>query len=211
MMQLPPSNLSGQLGATSRHLSGNVFSVIEGSPTYKQRRRRSSIPPGITNAIAAAGQASGAQTQPTTYATYKPSDLRRSISNSVGPVTEADESTRQSPAGGVTNGIPSTVASQKDLLHEISRTGTPLPSLEEGVEQTFPLMHQQDELSSLTNPDAIEASVSHSAMGRIERPGPVRRARSATMMELGPYPQKSHSCPIPSCGRLFKRLEHLKR
>jgi len=31
------------------------------------------------------------------------------------------------------------------------------------------------------------------------------------MMEIGPYPQKSHSCPIPTCGRLFKRLEHLKR
>lgn len=31
------------------------------------------------------------------------------------------------------------------------------------------------------------------------------------MMELGPYPQKSHSCPIPTCGRVFKRLEHLKR
>ncbi|KAK5275042.1 hypothetical protein LTR40_013762, partial [Exophiala xenobiotica] len=45
---------------------------------------------------------------------------------------------------------------------------------------------------------------------RLERPGPIRRARSATMMELG-VPYKSHSCPIPSCGRLFKRLEHLKR
>ena len=41
--------------------------------------------------------------------------------------------------------------------------------------------------------------------------GAVRRARSATVMEVGPYPQKSHSCPIPTCGRLFKRLEHLKR
>jgi transcription factor STE12 len=42
--------------------------------------------------------------------------------------------------------------------------------------------------------------------------GVARRARSATVMELGnPYPQKSHSCPIPSCGRTFKRLEHLKR
>lgn len=28
---------------------------------------------------------------------------------------------------------------------------------------------------------------------------------------MAPYPQKSHSCPIPMCGRLFKRLEHLKR
>ena len=41
--------------------------------------------------------------------------------------------------------------------------------------------------------------------------GVVRRARSATVMELGPYPHKSHSCPIPTCGRIFKRLEHLKR
>ncbi|KAH8702574.1 homeodomain transcription factor StlA [Talaromyces proteolyticus] len=210
MMQLPPSNLSGQMGATSRHFSGNVFSVIEGSPTYKQRRRRSSIPPSITNAIAAS-QASGAQNQPTAYAAYKPSDLRRSVSNSVGPVTEADESARQSPSSGLANGLSSTVASQKDLLHEISRTGSPLPNLEEGVEQTMSLMQQQDELTALANHQAVEASVSHSVMGRMERPGPVRRARSATMMELGPYPQKSHSCPIPSCGRLFKRLEHLKR
>ena len=41
--------------------------------------------------------------------------------------------------------------------------------------------------------------------------GVFRRARSATVSELSPYPQKSHSCPIPMCGRLFKRLEHLKR
>jgi transcription factor STE12 len=42
-------------------------------------------------------------------------------------------------------------------------------------------------------------------------PGVVRRARSATVSEIGPFPMKSHSCPIPTCGRLFKRLEHLKR
>ena len=40
--------------------------------------------------------------------------------------------------------------------------------------------------------------------------GPVRRARSATH-DRGPYAIKSHSCPIPMCGRLFKRMEHLKR
>jgi transcription factor STE12 len=205
MMQLPPSNFS-----TPRHFQGNMFSVIEGSPTYKQRRRRSSIPPGITNAIAAA-QATGVQTQPTSYAAYRPSDLRRSVSNSVGPVTEATESNDQHATGILHNGYSSTVASQKDMLHEVSRTGTPLHSLEEGVEQTLPMMQQQDELASLANQDVVEASVPHSALGRGDRPGPVRRARSATMMELGPYPQKSHSCPIPSCGRLFKRLEHLKR
>jgi transcription factor STE12 len=41
--------------------------------------------------------------------------------------------------------------------------------------------------------------------------GVIRRARSASLMDGGPYPQRSHSCPIPNCGRLFKRLEHLKR
>nr|AAK21854.1 homeodomain transcription factor StlA [Talaromyces marneffei]ABH09729.1 STE12-like protein [Talaromyces marneffei] len=211
MMQLPPSNFANPLGATSRHFQANVFSVIEGSPTYKQRRRRSSIPPGITNAIAAA-QVSGAQPQPTSYAAYRPSDLRRSISNSVGPVTEITDSNDQSAAGSLQSDYTSTVASQKNMLHEVSRTGTPLPSLEEGVEHSHTMMQQsQDELASLGNQDSIDISVPHSLLGRSDRPGPVRRARSATMMELGPYPQKSHSCPIPSCGRLFKRLEHLKR
>lgn len=106
------------------------------------------------------------------------------------------------------NGYSSTVTSQKDLLHDSSRNGTPLPSLEEGVEQTLPLTNNHDDFS---NHESVEASIPPSALTRTDRPGPVRRARSATMMELGPYPQKSHSCPIPSCGRLFKRLEHLKR
>lgn len=217
MMQLPPSNFSTPLGATSRHFQGNVFSVIEGSPTYKQRRRRSSIPPGITNAIAAAqaqaqAQVSGAQTQPTSYAAYRPSDLRRSVSHSVGPVTEVGEMNDQSISGNMPNDCSSNVTSQKNMLHEVSRTGTPLPSLEEGVEHSHVMMQQQqDDLIGLGNQDQLDMSVPHNLLGRSDRAGPVRRARSATMMEVGPYPQKSHSCPIPSCGRLFKRLEHLKR
>lgn len=79
---------------------------------------------------------------------------------------------------------------------------------------------QHDDLGSMTTGgdfDAPSQSMQHSALARTSAgssagPGGVyRRARSATMMELGPYPQKSHSCPIPTCGRLFKRLEHLKR
>jgi transcription factor STE12 len=211
MMQLPPSNLSGTHFTTAnRPFPGNVYSVIEGSPTYKQRRRRSSIPPSITNAIAAA-QASAAQSQQTAYAAHRPSDLRRSVSNSVAPVTEADESNLTSPSGVLANGYPSTATPQKDLLHEISRNGTPLSSLEQGVEQALPLSNHSDDLAALSNHESAETSIPPSALTRMDRPGPVRRARSATMMELGPYPQKSHSCPIPSCGRLFKRLEHLKR
>jgi transcription factor STE12 len=84
-----------------------------------------------------------------------------------------------------------------------------------------PQGHQQghdDGLGGMTTGGDFDAapSMQHSALARTSAGssaagGVYRRARSATMMELGPYPQKSHSCPIPTCGRLFKRLEHLKR
>jgi transcription factor STE12 len=67
-------------------------------------------------------------------------------------------------------------------------------------------MSLQQDFSQLTGED-LDGGVK----GMQGPNGVVRRARSATVMELGPYPQKSHSCPIPTCGRLFKRLEHLKR
>ncbi|KLJ06473.1 transcription factor STE12 [Blastomyces silverae] len=221
MMQLPPSNLAGPQFSTATRTfpNTNVYSVIEGSPTYKQRRRRSSIPASITNAIAAAaGQStqshghSHAHAHAHAHSVTRPSELRRSMSGSVPAVMEGEESNHDSPPG-LTNSYTSTVVNQKDLLHELSRTGTPLPSLEESPpEHALSLIQAHDELSSLPNGDQIDNAVAASlANGKGDRPGPVRRARSATMMELGPYPQKSHSCPIPSCGRLFKRLEHLKR
>ena len=214
MASLPPSNLAGpQFSAATRTFpSSNVYSVIEGSPTYKQRRRRSSIPPSIMNAVAANAAAHSAAAQAKAHAAHRPSDLRRSVSSSVLPVAEGDESADTSPPG-LTNSYASTVVQQKDLLQELSRHGTPLPSLEESPPQaTMGLISPQDDLSNLVNDDFTTSySLHNSPAVRPERPGPVRRARSATMMELGPYPQKSHSCPIPSCGRLFKRLEHLKR
>lgn len=232
VMQLPPSNLAApQFSTTTRSFppSTNVYSVIEGSPTYKQRRRRSSIPPSITNAIAAvtgntpttttqSNQSNQSNNSSNAHAAHRPSDLRRSVSSSVAPVPEGDESNNDSPPG-LTNSYTSTIGHHKDLLQDPSRTGTPLPSLEESVsEDPLSLMHPQDELAPLPSADALDLSTrppANAATSRLDRtgsgPGPVRRARSATMMELAPYPQKSHSCPIPSCGRLFKRLEHLKR
>ena len=211
MMQLPPSNFaSGHYHATSRPYSNNPYSVVEGSPTYKQRRRRPSITPGPSNGTPGLMNGSGHSTSvpPTTYAAHKPSDLRRSVSSSVAPGLEADDS-----AHDLSRTYPSAMLPQKDLLQEISRHGTPLDALDGSVEpQAFPMSNPHDGLAALPTSAAIETTVQNST-SRSDRtaPGPARRARSATMMELGPYPQKSHSCPIPSCGRLFKRLEHLKR
>jgi transcription factor STE12 len=211
MMQLPPSNFaSGHYPSASRSFPSNAYSVIEGSPTYKQRRRRPSVTPGASSMPGTAhGSAHGTPApQPPPYAAHRPSDLRRSVSSSVAPVAEGEE-----PAQDYSRAYPSMLP-QKDLLQEISRHGTPLQNLDESVNHhhSVPLNHQADDLAALPTSAALENTVQNST-GRSERagPGPARRARSATMMELGPYPHKSHSCPIPSCGRLFKRLEHLKR
>jgi transcription factor STE12 len=195
MIQLPPSNLAGPQFSRNYGGGNNVYSVIEGSPTYKQRRRRSSIPPSMS-AIAAATAAANPP--------HRPSDLRRSVSASVGPVAEGDESGENSPPG-LSYGTMSIASQQhKEMLEQLSRHGTPLSTVE-GSPALNPLNLQQQDFSQLTNEDL-------EGRGGMQAPnGVVRRARSATVMELGPYPQKSHSCPIPTCGRLFKRLEHLKR
>ena len=213
MAQLPPSNMSGpQFSAATRtYPTTNAYSVIEGSPTYKQRRRRSSIPSSIMNAVAANAAALASHTQPKSHAVSRPSDLRRSVSSSVLPVAEGDESAHRSSPGLMTS-YPSALLQHKDLLHEISRHSTPLPSLEESPNQhQKSFMGTQEDLANLVKENLVAPWLHNSPAARPERPGPVRRARSATMMELGPYPHKSHSCPIPTCGRLFKRLEHLKR
>ncbi|RSL97912.1 Transcription factor steA [Fusarium ambrosium] len=92
MVQLPPSNLAGPQFSRP-YGTNNVYSVIEGSPTYKQRRRRSSIPPTMSAIPTPAASA------PAATHTHRPSELRRSVSASVGPVAEGDESADNSPPG----------------------------------------------------------------------------------------------------------------
>ncbi|MCJ1306913.1 homeodomain transcription factor ste12 [Agyrium rufum] len=207
MMQMPMTNVNGGQYSQGQRPSqpNNVYSVIEGSPTYKQRRRRSSIPPQVQAAVAAAAAANGMN-----HAAHRPSDLRRSISVSVGPLPEGDEENRHSPPH-INSGYANMVQQHKEML-EMSRHSTPLPTLEGNV----PQQHQMNQMVSAPPEDFShyahdEMNVQSLNTSPRSQAGPVRRARSATMMELGPYPHKSHSCPIPTCGRLFKRLEHLKR
>jgi transcription factor STE12 len=198
MIQLPPSNLAGAQFSRG-YGANNVYNVIEGSPTYKQRRRRSSIPPGMS-AIAAATA---------TAAAHRPSDLRRSVSASVGPVAEGEEPLDNSPPGLIYSNQVALTSQQHKELMELSRHGTPLSTVE-GSPGLNPTTLQQQDFSGLPADDGSVAMDERRAALH-GAPNVVRRARSATVMELGPYPQKSHSCPIPTCGRLFKRLEHLKR
>lgn len=207
LMNIPPSNLMGPgfSSVTRPFPPGNVYSVIEGSPTYKQRRRRSSISTGVSAAVTATGAP---------HQVHRPSDLRRSMSSSIVPVPEGEEPQAQSnhnSPNSVTGGSLNQPLADAKPAVDISRHGTPLHTIEDSPPQQQAML-PQDDLSSLVNGDVFENPLQHSAVARTAAaPGVFRRARSATMMEIGPYPQKSHSCPIPTCGRLFKRLEHLKR
>ncbi|KAK4964308.1 Transcription factor mst12 [Elasticomyces elasticus] len=203
LSQLPPSSLVGpQYTSMARsYPSTNVYSVLEGSPTYKQRRRRSSLSTGVTAAVTATGGA-------VAHAVHRPSDLRRSMSNSLMPAARVDEPCHDSPAS-IHNGYPM-VSQHKELL-ELSRHGTPLGTVESSPSQHPMSLVRTEDFANFATDDYQGVTLHHPAVMRTAGGGVFRRARSATMMELGPYPQKSHSCPIPMCGRLFKRLEHLKR
>ncbi|KAL5386980.1 hypothetical protein PMIN02_008303 [Paraphaeosphaeria minitans] len=208
LMNIPPSHLMGPSypGVNRAFPPGNVYSVIEGSPTYKQRRRRSSI---STAAAVAAVTATG-----NAHQVHRPSDLRRSMSSSIMPVPEGEEvhqhSNHNSPDSATGSSLHHSLPDAKPQVN-MSRHGTPLHTIEDSPPQQ-PAMLPQDELNNLVNGDMFDSPLQHSAVARAQgAPNVFRRARSATMMEIGPYPQKSHSCPIPTCGRLFKRLEHLKR
>ena len=206
IMHLPTANLSGGQFNAPHRFPNNVYSVIEGSPTYKQRRRRSSIPPNVTNGVT---NTTGTAAMP--HAPHRQSDLRRSVSASVGP--EDGDGDRHSPQPGtMANGFVNIVQQHKEMLEQMSRHNTPLPTLEGSpAPHNMGMMPPQENYNGYQT-DNISSSIDNSpVIARGDRPGPVRRARSATFMELGPYPHKSHSCPIPTCGRLFKRLEHLKR
>ncbi|OIW33976.1 STE-domain-containing protein [Coniochaeta ligniaria NRRL 30616] len=201
MALLPPSNLAGP-SFSRGYGTNNVYSVIEGSPTYKQRRRRSSIPPSMSATAAAIASATAA---------HRPSDLRRSVSASVGPVAEGDESADNSPPGLIYGNPGMSMQQHKEIL-DLSRHGTPLSTVEGSPALNPMALHHQQSLPPFdTADDLLPLNEQHRQVMQAG-PNAVRRARSATTMELGnPYPQKSHSCPIPACGRLFKRLEHLKR
>ncbi|WPH00895.1 Hypothetical protein R9X50_00372900 [Acrodontium crateriforme] len=207
--------------ARNNYQPQQVYSVLEGSPTYKQRRRRSSL----TTTVATSG---GPTSAATAHAVHRPSDLRRSMSASVAPqaIPEAHEVTTydDSPSSIHTPHHTNAMMGDHKELVGLSHHGTPTSKIDGGIEDDQPpraqahSMHmsqvQSEDFASFDgspNSNYRRFPLQHQAVQRAAN-GPFRRARSATVGDSShPYSQKSHSCPIPMCGRLFKRLEHLKR
>ncbi|KAK5133157.1 hypothetical protein LTR08_008093 [Meristemomyces frigidus] len=229
LVSVPPNLAGAHYPSMARnHHPQQVYSVLEGSPTYKQRRRQPSLTQGAaTSSVTSAGMVAA-------HAVHRPSDLRRSMSSSVVPqaIPEAQAVTcyNDSPASMHT-AHPNQMMSEHKELMNLSRNGTPLSAVEGASEDTTPAhahsqplpmshVHTEDFATYNASPSQhysaspsqryTQAPLQHHAVQRTAN-GVYRRARSATASEMAPYPQKSHSCPIPMCGRLFKRLEHLKR
>ena len=199
--QAAGANFGAQYNGMGKSFTPNsvnpMIAHIEGSPNYKQRRRRSPSAQPYGNGVSASmGQAGVPAAVPRpVHGVKRPSDLRRSISTSV------DFSNLERAASGPPAAY--NYMGYQDHTPDLSRQGSPMPSTEDQQQSTNAMM-QQHRYGNLMN-DGYGDSMQGGG------PGAFRRARSATTTDVGPYPQKSHSCPIPSCGRLFKRLEHLKR
>ncbi|TKA78048.1 hypothetical protein B0A55_02123 [Friedmanniomyces simplex] len=226
LMSAPPSFSGAHYPSMARNLPPQqMYSVLEGSPTYKQRRRRSSLTQGgMAPGVTSAGMVAA-------HAVHRPSDLRRSMSSSVVPqaIPEGQEVTTydDSPASMHTTQHPNPLMGEHKELMNLSRHGTPQQALEGAStpdsatpshlprhsQMPMPMHteHYPNYTSSPAQPYPPAPLPHHHALHRTPA-GVYRRARSATLAETSsPYPHKSHSCPIPMCGRLFKRLEHLKR
>lgn len=177
--------------------NSTVYAAFGGSPQYKQRMRRPSFTSDINAAVFAAGGV-------TSHAVHRPSDLRRAMSHSVAPMADGDEALHDSPASVHNN--YSAISRRKEVLGEERDT---IPVGDATMRQA---LVQAEDFATFPSDEYHQAQtpVHHAAVTRTAN-GVIRRARSATITELGPYPHKAHCCPIPMCGRLFKRLEHLKR
>ncbi|KAK0803835.1 Transcription factor mst12 [Friedmanniomyces endolithicus] len=224
LMSAPPSFPGAHYPSMARNIPPQqVYSVLEGSPTYKQRRRRSSLTQGgMAPSMTSAGMVGP-------HAVHRPSDLRRSMSSSVVPqaIPEGQEVTTydDSPASMHTTQHPNPLMGEHKELMNLSRHGTPQQAIEGAStpdnntpshvqrHSRVPMSMHADSFASYGGSPGqhfTHGPLQHHAVQRAAN-GVYRRARSATVSEMAPYPQKSHSCPIPMCGRLFKRLEHLKR
>jgi len=150
------------------------MNVLQGSPTYKQRRRRTSISQHVgMGAPHTLGSALQYGHRPRA-ASVADGSLRNTLLN---------------------QGFQRHTTPLRDSPY--SRTTTPAPS-----QLQQPIFQAHDELAKLQMDHHEE---------RYSSASPMPVDRSSVTPGPGESPAKTFTCPVPTCGRLFKRLEHLKR
>jgi transcription factor STE12 len=151
---------------------GAEMGVLQGSPTYKQRRRRTSI------------------SQHMNMVNNVPSNNTQ-FGHRPRAASVADGSLRNTL---LAQGFQRHTTPLRDSPYQ--RSSTPVSGLQ------HPIFNAHEELAQLQM-EHDERYASASPMDF--------RASSVTPGAGGTSPAKTFTCPVPTCGRLFKRLEHLKR
>ncbi|KAJ3929838.1 MAG: STE like transcription factor-domain-containing protein [Lentinula lateritia] len=216
----------------------NMFSLFEGSPTYKQRRKKPSRPSALSSAAMAS--TTSAQHGIVTEGIASNGDIVRG--------SAADMFLMQA-RGGLPN-VPF-VESRATKRHSYAgsnmaaSTSTPLPpfanrgkSMDHSMSVSSPYIQAQ-QISSAASPYTSNVSMSESpprsstvSSPRDNRGSPVSTSGSPSSVPPAPevpatlpnpitipgtsssgaaMTTKAYACPLLSCGRLFKRMEHLKR
>ena len=156
------------------------MNVLQGSPTYKQRRRRTSI------------------TQHMNMAGPHPPNNTGNMPYGARPraASVADGSLRNTL---LNQGFQRHTTPLRDSPY--SRTITPGPT----SHLQHPIFQANDEL--------VKLQMDHDERFDSSSPMPMEMRSSVTPGPSGDRdsPAKTFTCPVPACGRLFKRLEHLKR
>jgi transcription factor STE12 len=145
--------------------------VLQGSPTYKQRRRRTSISQHM-NMIGNNIPGTSTQFGHRRAASVADGSLRNTLLN---------------------QGFQRHTTPLRDSPYQ--RTSTPVSHLQQ------PIFNAHEELAQL--------QMEHDE--RYTSASPMDMRASSVTPGAGDGPAKTFTCPVPTCGRLFKRLEHLKR
>ncbi|KAF7974516.1 hypothetical protein HWV62_11968, partial [Athelia sp. TMB] len=180
----------------------NMFSLFEGSPTYKQRRKKPTQPPprggvpGMRRSPGSDGDwGSGAEgsVELAAGAGYGPSD---------GNVNAADMFLKQ--AKGEFGPGSGKVRRKEDGAHQRHNS---YPSTSSSIAHTHPAPYH-----AMTYPVSLNASAALS-MPHAHSPAPSMSSVSSHSgaHTTGSPRSKAFMCPLYSCSRLFKHAEHLKR
>jgi len=162
------------------NVTAEQMNVLQGSPTYKQRRRRTSI----SQQMGMAGGPFPSLPNPTHSHPFGHRPRAASV---------ADGGLRHSI---LNQGVQRHTTPIRDGPY--SRNATPVQS-----HLPNPIFQANEEL--------LKLQMDHDE--RFESPMPMDMSRSSATPGPGDRdsPAKTFTCPVPACGRLFKRLEHLKR
>ncbi|KAI0060128.1 STE-domain-containing protein [Artomyces pyxidatus] len=238
----PPPAKQSRSGPNAAFLS--MFSIFEGSPTYKMRRRRQ---PKMSRKPSEESEAGSSAGSVGTRQSLDERQVAPSVGHKLGLSMSASDtflaqasssgSGRYSSSGvasssaqlgfmGRANTQPQMGPSGKGLdlnFMAPSRTSAPGALFPSPVPNALPLASQQRSPQRLnTYPVYDSPSVSARSQGVSLPNQPYMMSAgqselapsSSASMSPAPGPgqkTKAFTCPLFSCGRLFKRMEHLKR